>query len=167
MSQSPQKFTWIVLSTKIVVSSCSQCLLVTQIQAKHIRSMYFLHTNCLHHFYVDDVRIASKNQEDLDKLLANLTSKNLIFTREGSFTDFLGIKSPQDINKVTITLTQKGLINKIKQQLEWKTAIWIGLQPQLIAWDWIQRETLWQILGTIHLSLGCCCISQQTYVLLT
>ena len=77
--------------------------------------MYFLHTNCLHHFYVDDVRIASKNQEDLDKLLANLTSKNLIFTREGSFTDFLEIKSPQEINKVTITLTQKGLINKIKQ----------------------------------------------------
>jgi len=63
--------------------------------------------------YVDDVGIAYKTVEDLDRLLGSLTEKGLTFTKEGSFTDFLGIKFSQDVDERTITLTQKGLINKV------------------------------------------------------
>lgn len=63
--------------------------------------------------YVDDVGIAYANQSDLDNLLDNLTKKGLEFTREGTFTDFLGIKFVKDSINNTVTLTQKGLIQKI------------------------------------------------------
>lgn len=63
--------------------------------------------------YVDDVGIAYANQSDLDHLLTNLTKKGLEFTKEGTFTDFLGIKFVKDVVNNTVTLTQRGLIQKI------------------------------------------------------
>ena len=64
--------------------------------------------------YVDDVGIAYANQSDLDTLLSNLTKQGLEFTKEqGTFTDFLGIKFVKDAVNNTVTLTQKGLIQKI------------------------------------------------------
>jgi Reverse transcriptase (RNA-dependent DNA polymerase) len=63
--------------------------------------------------YVDDVGIAYADQKDLDTLLDNLAKKGLEFTKEGTFTDFLGIKFVKDDVQNTITLTQKGLIQKI------------------------------------------------------
>jgi len=63
--------------------------------------------------YVDDVGIAFRTQSDLDHLLENLTKHDLRFTKEGTFTDFLGIKFIQDADNATITLTQRGLISKI------------------------------------------------------
>ena len=63
--------------------------------------------------YVDDVGIAFANQVDLDTLLDNLTKKGLEFTKEGTFTDFLGIKFVKDATNNTVTLTQKGLTQKI------------------------------------------------------
>jgi hypothetical protein len=65
--------------------------------------------------YVDDLGIAYSNKSDLDKLFGNLEVKGLNFTKEGSFTDFLGIKFEKDASKGTMTLTQKGLILKIKE----------------------------------------------------
>ena len=44
----------------------------------------------------------------------NLEVRGLNFTKEGSFTNFLGIKFKKDDVKGTLTLTQKGLIQKIK-----------------------------------------------------
>jgi hypothetical protein len=41
--------------------------------------------------HVNDVCIADANDLDLDKLLQNLTKHGLEFTKEGTFTDFLGI----------------------------------------------------------------------------
>jgi hypothetical protein len=41
--------------------------------------------------YVDDLGIAYSNVNDLNKLFKALERKNLSFTRDGSFTDFLGI----------------------------------------------------------------------------
>ena len=58
--------------------------------------------------YVDDLGIAYSNQSDLDNLFANLESKNLSFTREGTFTDFLGINFTKNSSNGTLTLTQKG-----------------------------------------------------------
>ena len=65
--------------------------------------------------YVDDLGIAYRDQNDLDKLFANLEAKGLSFTREGTFTDFLGINFTRDATNGTLTLTQKGLIQKIKE----------------------------------------------------
>ena len=42
-----------------------------------------------------------------------MEKKGLSFTREGSFTDFLGIKFERNATNGTLTLTQKGLIQKI------------------------------------------------------
>ena len=63
--------------------------------------------------YVDDLGIAYCNQKDLDSLFRHLESRGLDFTREGSFTDFLGIRFERNSVDNTITLTQKGLIKKI------------------------------------------------------
>ena len=63
--------------------------------------------------YVDDVGIAYSNPNDLETLLTNLSKRGLEFTKEGTFTDFLGIKFVKDASMNTVTLTQKGLIQKI------------------------------------------------------
>ena len=63
--------------------------------------------------YVDDVGIAYTNESDLESLLTNLTKRGLQFTKEGTFTDFLGIKFVKDSINNTVTLTQRGLIQKI------------------------------------------------------
>ena len=63
--------------------------------------------------YVDDLGIAYSNKKDLEKLLQDLTNMGLEFTHEGTFTDFLGIKFVKDEANNTVTLTQKGLIQKI------------------------------------------------------
>ena len=64
--------------------------------------------------YVDDLGIAYSNENDLKKLFSNLESKGLNFTREGTFTDFLGINFTKNAANGTLTLTQKGLIQEIK-----------------------------------------------------
>jgi hypothetical protein len=63
--------------------------------------------------YVDDLGIAYSNKKDLDKLFQDLTDLGLELTPEGTFTDFLGIKFVKDEVTNTVTLTQKGLIQKI------------------------------------------------------
>ena len=63
--------------------------------------------------YVDDVGIAYADESDLTTLLTKLEKRGLQFTEEGTFTDFLGIKFVKDPVKNTITLTQRGLIQKI------------------------------------------------------
>lgn len=97
--------------------------------------------------YVDDVGIAYANPADLDILLANLTKQGLEFTKEGTFTDFLGIKFVKDAIKNTVTLTQKGLIQKIIEATgmtdcnpNWTPAIQqtLGIDPdgELMNEDW-------------------------------
>ena len=63
--------------------------------------------------YVDDLGIAYNDKKDLDHLFSVLEKKGLDFTREGSFTAFLGIKFEKNATDGTLTLTQKGLIQKI------------------------------------------------------
>ena len=75
--------------------------------------------------YVDDLGIAYSNKKDLDKLFQDLTELGLEFTREGTFTDFLGIKFVKDEVTNTVTLTQKGLIQK-----DYKGNRTSRLQPQ-------------------------------------
>jgi Reverse transcriptase (RNA-dependent DNA polymerase) len=63
--------------------------------------------------YVDDLGIAYSNKKDLEAMLEKLKAMDLTFTREGTFTDFLGINFVNCAKTNTITLTQKGLIQKI------------------------------------------------------
>jgi hypothetical protein len=65
--------------------------------------------------YVDDAGIAAARKELVDELINNLIARGFELTREGSFTEFLGIKFVKDPKTNAITLTQKGLINKILQ----------------------------------------------------
>ena len=63
--------------------------------------------------YVDDVAIASPDPAAIDKFIEELKEKGFELTREGTFSEFLGIKLTEDKQTGTITLTQKGLIEKI------------------------------------------------------
>jgi hypothetical protein len=62
--------------------------------------------------HVDDVGIAAKRKKDVDEMAALLREKGFDLTREGSFSEFLGIKFDQ-LDNGSINMTQKGLINKI------------------------------------------------------
>ena len=63
--------------------------------------------------FVDDAGISSKLKEDAYNLVQQLVDRGLELTREGTFTEFLGIKFDKDESAGTITLTQQGLIQKI------------------------------------------------------
>ena len=63
--------------------------------------------------YVDDAGIAVPNMRMIDDFVQSLKKKGFELTKEGSFSEFLGIKFEEDTSAGTITLTQKGLINKI------------------------------------------------------
>ena len=65
--------------------------------------------------YVDDLGIGAKNKALVDELEAKLKSAGFELTREGSFSEFLGIKVARDDKAGTITLTQQGLIQKIME----------------------------------------------------
>ena len=89
--------------------------------------------------YVDDLGIAYSNKGDVGALFDRLEAKGLIFTKEGSFTDFLGIKFTKNHVKGTLTLTQKGLIQKIKEatgmsysNFNWTPAsqVALGIDPE-------------------------------------
>jgi hypothetical protein len=63
--------------------------------------------------YVDDVGLAAPNDKIIDDFVSELTKRGFILTREGTFSEFLGIKFEEDKQAGTITLTQKGLIKKV------------------------------------------------------
>jgi hypothetical protein len=63
--------------------------------------------------YVDDAGIAAPNHGLIDEFVEGLKKKGFDLTREGSFSEFLGIKFEEDAKAGTITLTQQGLIKKI------------------------------------------------------
>ena len=64
--------------------------------------------------YVDDQGIAAKNKADAVELIRRLRSVHgFELTEEGSFHEFLGIKVSTDEITKKMTMTQKGLIQKI------------------------------------------------------
>jgi histone deacetylase 1/2 len=63
--------------------------------------------------YVDDVGIAAPASTLIDQFVSDLKSRGFELTKEGSFSEFLGIKFEEDKAAGTITLTQKGLIKKV------------------------------------------------------
>ena len=63
--------------------------------------------------FVDDCGIAYLHEKDVDKLINNLRNRGFALTREGDFTSFLGIKFEKDEETGSLTMTQKGLIDRI------------------------------------------------------
>ena len=63
--------------------------------------------------YVDDAGIAAPNIEIVDEFVKSLKAKGFELTKEGSFSEFLGIKFDEDSKAGTITMTQTGLIKKV------------------------------------------------------
>ena len=63
--------------------------------------------------YVDDAGIAFKNESTLNDLLQRLKDNGFDLTKEGSFSEYLGIQYDEDDELGTITMTQQGLIKKI------------------------------------------------------
>lgn len=61
---------------------------------------------------MDDCVFSSPDPAEIDSFIARLRGLGFELTREGSFSEFLGIKLTEHSNG-TITLTQKGLIEKV------------------------------------------------------
>lgn len=57
--------------------------------------------------YVDDGGIAAASKQDVDDLIKRLTDAKFKLTREGSFSELLGIKFVKDPIANTITLSLK------------------------------------------------------------
>jgi hypothetical protein len=111
---------------------------------------------------VDGLGIAYSNKRDLDKLFQDLTELGLELTREGTFTDFLGIKFVKDEVTNTVTLTQKGLIQRSSRQQDFKTATPTTPLPCKHALGLTLMENPWMSSGTTALLLECSCTCQQT-----
>ena len=56
--------------------------------------------------YVNDAGVCAKNEHDIDELIRRLTKHGFELTREGSFSEFLGIKFVHDKEAGTITAMQ-------------------------------------------------------------
>ena len=81
-------------------------------QCQHDQCLFYK-ANLLIVLYVDDAGCAAPEMKYIDEFIAALESKGFSLTKEGSFSEFLGIKFTEDKQAGTITLTQKGLIKKI------------------------------------------------------
>ena len=63
--------------------------------------------------FVDDCGIAYLHEKDVETLITNLRNRGFTLTREGDFTSFLGIKFERDEKAGMLTMTQRGLIDRI------------------------------------------------------
>ena len=71
--------------------------------------------DCLVIVYVDDVGVMAPKVGLIDDFVANLKQCGFKLTKEGSFSDYLGIKFEENPDNGTIALMQKGLIKKVLQ----------------------------------------------------
>jgi hypothetical protein len=63
--------------------------------------------------YVDDAGIVAPTVELINAFIDGLKAKEFELTKEGSFSEFLGITFEEDTSAGSITMTQTGLIKKI------------------------------------------------------
>jgi hypothetical protein len=63
--------------------------------------------------YTDDTGIAYKSESALKSFLESLEKNGFEYTKEGSFTEYLGIQYVKDSQTKMITMSQGGLIKKI------------------------------------------------------
>jgi hypothetical protein len=81
-------------------------------QCQHDQCLFYK-MNLLIVLYVDDAGIAAPETKYIDEFISSLETKGFTLTKEGTFSEFLGIKFTENKDAGTISLTQKGLIKKI------------------------------------------------------
>jgi len=64
-------------------------------------------------FWVDDAALCAPDQKTIDKFVSDLIEEGFNLTVEGTLTEFLGIKLERNRENGTMTMTQRGLINKV------------------------------------------------------
>ena len=87
--------------------------------------------------YVDDVGVASPTKEGADELVKALIDRGFELTREGSFSEFLGIKIDRNEADGSLSLTQSGLIQRIlvATNMEHCNPNWIPASPAALGSD--------------------------------
>jgi hypothetical protein len=99
--------------------------------------------------YVDDVGLAATDKSLIDQLVQDFEARGFELTREGSFSEFLGIKMVKNGSSGTLELTQKGLIQKVIKATgmehcngNWTPATQVGLgtdpdgEPMAESWGY-------------------------------
>jgi hypothetical protein len=81
-------------------------------QCQHDQCLFYK-TNLLIVLYVDDGSIAAPEAKYINEFITSLETIGFTLTKEGTFSEFLGIKFTENKEVRTIALTQKGLIKKI------------------------------------------------------
>jgi hypothetical protein len=81
-------------------------------QCQHDQCLFYK-TNLLIVLYIDNAGIAAPETKYIDDFISSLETKGFTLTKEGTFSEFLGIKFTENKDAGTIMLTQKGLIKKI------------------------------------------------------
>jgi hypothetical protein len=127
--------------------------------SQHDQCLFYTRELMMIVLYVDDAGIAAPTIELIDEFINGLKAKGFELTKEGSFSEFLGIKFEEDTSAGSITMTQTGLIKKSLQQQKWKIAIPTGYQLPRRRLELIPKVNLWKRTGVTHPSLECCCIS--------
>ena len=79
-------------------------------QCKEVACLLYK-TNMIIVIYVDDLGFGAANKEDIDILVNDQEKQSFTLTREGSFSELLGIKFNK-LDNGDIECTQKGLIRK-------------------------------------------------------
>ena len=69
--------------------------------------------NIIIFLWVDDCGVCAPTITLIDELVERLKKKGLSLEKEGNFTNYLGINFVRDEKTNSITMTQKGLINKV------------------------------------------------------
>ena len=112
--------------------------------------------------YVDDAGIMVPMIELINEFIDGLKVKGFKLTKEGSFSEFLGIKFEEDTSAGSINVTQTGLIKKIIATTKMEIATPTGYQPPRRHLALILKVNLWKRTGVTHPSSECCCISRPT-----
>ena len=92
--------------------------------------------------WVDDCGVCAPTMKLVDDLIERLKEKGLSLQKEGNFTDYLGINFVHDEKTKSITMTQKGLINKIIEAtgLHGCPLIWRSQLQSSVALSTLQAE---------------------------
>jgi hypothetical protein len=80
-------------------------------QCQHDQCLFYK-ANLLIVLYIDNASIAAPEEKYIDEFITSLETKGFTLTKEGTFSEFLGIKFTENKDATTITLTQNGLIKK-------------------------------------------------------
>jgi hypothetical protein len=81
------------------------------VQSKHDACLMF-RKDLVIIVYVDDLGLTAPNEDVINNLISSLRKKGFELTREGSFTEYLGIQYDH-LKDGSIHMTQSGLINKL------------------------------------------------------